>query len=954
METKLGFSIEILGAQDAVTAAEQLRRKIAEIQSELKKATDTKDIARLGKELVDLKAKQAEVNKEVKEQVKTRQEELTGASKAGTTYRELSKRLGDLRRIYKDMAAAEQDATQEAKDLLSEITKLDARLKKIDGDVGQFNRNVGNYTGALAQFFPKVGSSIGGVTDALGFLKGQTTAAGKGFGTLAVGFAAFGAVSDLLEGLNEQIKETRALQLSIANLTGQTGDALQKGAAQSKAIAEAYGQSAEEIAIAANTFSKELGINFTEALDLVEVGFRKGANAQGEFLDNLREYPAQFRDAGASAQDFLAISIAASREGVYSDKGLDAVKEFGLRIREQTKATKTALSDALGEQFTSELFGNLNKGSITSVQALGKVTTALKENGVQGSQLQTVIADVFGGPGEDVGQRFLFTLGDIVAAQNDLTVSTNEYQEQQNEVYKANLALEESQALYNEAFADYSFELEIAEKKGRAFLNNVVTGFFKFLNQAPALLKTLGAGLKTLFTTGSFTEAGIQAGKVYADQIKKIAEEDKKQRAFLEAERKKEEERNAKERAERLAALNRKTGSSAQKAFVEGSVAALQAEKSNLERALENTVGEAAQRKIVASIAVIEARLKEQIDNINRLRTESERQPVTEFSAIGTRNLLDTQIEQTKKTEDAKTKAVFDAVKKREAARKKEIDADIKGEQERREKALEQVGAYTDAAFQLYSAFAGRKQELENRKFDEQISATEANIQQLESKAQQASGIRARILQKQIQQQQEVLKRQQEEADVARRKRAKQEKTLSIIQSIIFGALGVSRALAEGGLFGAIAAGVLAAAQTATIVAQPLATGGIVGISGRRVNDRQNMTSRANGDNVLATVRRGEVVLNERQQSALGGAHTFKAIGVPGFAGGGAIGAPKVPGGSGVLASQSGELMSILAKLDAKTDAINGRIDRLKAYVVSEEVQRDLNEGNALKIQATL
>ena len=950
METKLGFSIEILGAQDAVTAAEELRRKITEVQKALKAATSTDDISRLGKELVDLKAKQAEVNKEVREQVRARQEELTNSNKAGATYRELSKRLNDLRHRYKDMAAAEQEATQEAQDLLQEITLLDRRLKKIDADVGQFQRNVGGYTEALSQFFPRIGGSIGDVSDSIGFLKGQTGALGKGFGGLLVAFTAFNAISDIFAGLNEQIKETRQLQNDIANLTGQTGEALQQGAAQSKAIAETYNESAQEIAVAANTVSKELGVTFTDALTLVEAGFRKGANAQGEFLQILREYPAQFRDAGASAEDFLAVSIAASQEGIYSDKGLDAVKEFGLRIREQTKATRDALQNALGKEFTDELFGNINNGSVTSSQALGKITTALKENGVQGSQLQTVIADVFGGPGEDVGQRFLFTLGEILNTQNGVIESTNEYQAQQKELYEANLALEESQKAYNEAFGNYSFEIEVARKRGQAFLNNVVIEILKFFNEAPATIKGLVSALGTLFDTGSLRKSAQAYNETYKTEIKKIREDDTKQQKVLQEQQAKQQRTQAEQNARTL-------GASTQKAFVEGSVAALQAEKNRLEQALENTIGEAAQRRVIASIAAIEARLEQQVQNIERLRLEGERAGDAGLRAplpgIGSLVLTNTEVAQVKSTEKAKTDAVFEQVKKRTEIRRKEIEDEVKAQFQRKQQVLEQIQSYADSGFQILNAFAARRQELENRRFDEEISKTEANIQQLETQAQNASGIRARILQKQIQQQQEVLKRQQEEADAARRKRAKQEKAVSVIQSIIFGALGVSRALAQSGIVGAIAAGVLAAAQTATIIAQPLATGGIVGISGRRVNDRQNMPSRANGDNVLATVRRGEVVLNERQQSALGGARTFRAIGVPGFAEGGAIGAPNIAAIRSTSAP-GGDIAGLLVQLDAKTDAINARIDRLKAFVVTEEIARDMQEASNLKIQATL
>jgi len=40
---------------------------------------------------------------------------------------------------------------------------------------------------------------------------------------------------------------------------------------------------------------------------------------------------------------FLRISIAASNEGIFSDKGVDLIGEFGQRIREQTKSGRDAL-----------------------------------------------------------------------------------------------------------------------------------------------------------------------------------------------------------------------------------------------------------------------------------------------------------------------------------------------------------------------------------------------------------------------------------------------------------------------------------------------------------------------------------------------------------------------------------------------------------------------------------
>jgi hypothetical protein len=87
-------------------------------------------------------------------------------------------------------------------------------------------------------------------------------------------------------------------------------------------------------------------------------------------------------------------------------------------------------------------------------------------------------------------------------------------------------------------------------------------------------------------------------------------------------------------------------------------------------------------------------------------------------------------------------------------------------------------------------------------------------------------------------------------------------------------------------------------AQQVNILKTAFADGGLVGmlqgfagggaLSGTRINSSHGRPiRRSNGDNILATVKSGEVILNERQQAMLGGSRTFKAIGVPGFADGG-------------------------------------------------------------------
>ena len=85
---------------------------------------------------------------------------------------------------------------------------------------------------------------------------------------------------------------------------------------------------------------------------------------------------------------------------------------------------------------------------------------------------------------------------------------------------------------------------------------------------------------------------------------------------------------------------------------------------------------------------------------------------------------------------------------------------------------------------------------------------------------------------------------------------------------------------------------------------------------------------RSNGDNILATVKTGEVILNQRQQSALGGSRTFSAIGVPGFADGGVVGFPS-------------------SAIDSSTN-IGFDLSRLESFISNLKVQvavEDINDG---------
>ena len=123
----------------------------------------------------------------------------------------------------------------------------------------------------------------------------------------------------------------------------------------------------------------------------------------------------------------------------------------------------------------------------------------------------------------------------------------------------------------------------------------------------------------------------------------------------------------------------------------------------------------------------------------------------------------------------------------------------------------------------------------------------------------------------------------------------KAKKALGLSTIAINSGIGVSEAIKAGAgkpwplNLAAILSGITAVLTGITQAKGLLgfASGGLTGTKimahhGTRIN-------RSNGDNLLATVKTGEVILNRDQQARLGGDRTFARIGVPGFATGGIV-----------------------------------------------------------------
>lgn len=192
------------------------------------------------------------------------------------------------------------------------------------------------------------------------------------------------------------------LRVNIQRMTDTSGDDLDELTKRAYRLGEVFKESPEEIAKSANAMTKQIGGSYQENLKLIEDGFEKGANTNGDFLDQLKEYPAFIKQVGISASQAIAITTDANKKGIFSDKALDSIKEANLSLREMGKPQIEALR-GIGLE-VEDLAG---KTGFESVQMIAR-----SMKGATDQAKQLALTDIFKGAGEDAGLEFIEGLAD--------------------------------------------------------------------------------------------------------------------------------------------------------------------------------------------------------------------------------------------------------------------------------------------------------------------------------------------------------------------------------------------------------------------------------------------------------------------------------------------------------------------------------------------------------------
>lgn len=304
----------------------------------------------------------------------------------------------------------------------------------IDPSLGKAMNNVARHLDKVTWKAVAVDAAVGGIAVATGK---AVVEAGKYLAELGDDYnkamnqlsASTGATGDELDALGESVKNIYAQNLgedfndvaeglaATQKASDLAGEALEQATAAGFVLRDTFDYDISESARAASALMKNFNISAEEAYGLIATGAQNGADKNGDLLDTLNEYSAQFAALGLSADQFMGSLVEGADAGLFSiDKVADAVKEFNIRAKDGSDSSAEAFK-GLGLN-SDKMFAAFAAGGETAqaaffdtVEALNKLEDPLKRNEIG--------VALFGSQFEDLEAGILPVLGDIETAAYD-------------------------------------------------------------------------------------------------------------------------------------------------------------------------------------------------------------------------------------------------------------------------------------------------------------------------------------------------------------------------------------------------------------------------------------------------------------------------------------------------------------------------------------------------------
>lgn len=301
----------------------------------------------------------------------------------------------------------------------------------------------------------------------------------------------------------ENLNEVAAGMMNVKTATGLTGDALEEATDAALVLNNVLGYEVPESSRTAGALMKNFGVSAQEAYNLIAIGAQNGADKNGDLLDVLNEYSAQYSALGLSAEEFVSSLVDGAEAGVFSvDKVGDAVKEFNIRAKDGSDTTAEAFellgmnADVMSEKFAA--------GGETARTAFFEVVNALESMDDPLAKNAAAVG-LFGTQYEDLEATVLPVLSGIEGGTLDMYDAVGTLAE------GAQSMGDEWQAAGNSIKAAFGSAITPAVSAGSSALAGFVQGVGEFLQEYPAVTKAItaiGVGLGVVVAGFALYAAG--------------------------------------------------------------------------------------------------------------------------------------------------------------------------------------------------------------------------------------------------------------------------------------------------------------------------------------------------------------------------------------------------------------------------------------------------------------
>ena len=208
------------------------------------------------------------------------------------------------------------------------------------------------------------------------------------------------------------------MRIAMAQLDGLDTIELQDVVEKSYMLQDAYDMDFQENIRGVDALMKQFGITSTQAFELINQGAKAGLNQNQDLTDQIAEYSTYYAKLGFTAEDFFNMMIAGARDGAYQIDYLnDAMKEFGIRTKDNSKSTNAAY-ETLGLN-VEEVNNKFAQGGSKAQEAFAEVTKAIMaiEDPVKRNEIGVAL---FGTKFEDLEENAVFAMASASDSVNML------------------------------------------------------------------------------------------------------------------------------------------------------------------------------------------------------------------------------------------------------------------------------------------------------------------------------------------------------------------------------------------------------------------------------------------------------------------------------------------------------------------------------------------------------